>query len=179
MKNNAMSVMYESSSEKELIKMWEDIKGGNVSGVNRSLMKAIAKNEEEKRGDFCDIHQEEPLYKKRMWDSSKSDWVPFSIWDAYTMLKNGSDLIVQIWRPLDIQPEYGPLLKRWHDIDTYYLKDYLNRIIEKEKEGNEFDTERFGKIGAGIRAFRKMVQSDQQELKYEGRYDELIERRTY
>ena len=40
--------IYKESTERELIKMWEDIKGNNTEAMSRSLLKSIAKNDEDK-----------------------------------------------------------------------------------------------------------------------------------
>ena len=61
--NNEKYYSYDTNSERELIKMWEDLKGGNLQSVNRSLMKTIAQAEEVETVDVT------PLYSKQMWDS--------------------------------------------------------------------------------------------------------------
>jgi hypothetical protein len=173
MQNHPMNVMYESYSEKELIKMWEEIKGGNIEGLNHGLMKAIAKNEEVTHARIGE--EEDPLYTKRMWDSekdrgkgqAKGGWVPFCIWGAHFIVNERKEtVIVQIWRPCDIQPEYGPILKAWHSLDSSYLNEQLK---EKGREANE----KFEKMYTGIQAFREMVRQDQQELYRQGRYEEM------
>jgi len=160
------NLMYESFAERDLAKMWQEIKGGNIEGINRNLMKAIAKNEEET--ELQVISGEEPLYKKRMWDSEIGGWVPFSLWGAYSIVNDRKEtVVVQMWRPLDIQPEYGPTLKGWHSIDSSYLNEKLK---EKEDSNDKFEKM---KSFSGVQAFQEIVRQDQQELYNEGRYNEM------
>lgn len=167
MENPQINVMYESSSERDLEKMWQEIKGGNIEVINRNLMKAIAKNEEE--ATCVVIGGEDPIYTKRMWDSELGGWVPFSLWGAYFIVNERKEtVIVQVWRPLDIQPEYGPTLRGWQSIDTSYLNEKL-----KEKEDSH---DKFEKMKSGIQAFKEIVKQDQQEYYDEGRYNEMNKR---
>ena len=164
MEKNQMNVMYESSPERELIKMWEDIKGNNIEGINRNLMKSIAKNEEET--ECLVISGEDPLYTKRMWDSEIGGWVPFSLWGAYSIVNDRKEtVVVQMWRPTNIQPEYGPTLKGWHSIDSSYLNEKLKETADSNNK--------FEKMMSGIQAFKAIVKQDQQELYDEGRYSEM------
>lgn len=164
MENHKINVMYESSPERDLIKMWEDIKRNNIEGINRNLMKAIAKNEEETECQV--ICGEDPLYTKRMWDSERGGWVPFSLWGAYSIVNDRKEtVIVQIWRPTSIQPKYGPILKGWQSIDT----SYLNEKLKKKEDSND----KFSTMASGIQAFKEVVKQDQQELYNEGRYNEM------
>lgn len=158
MKNNQTNVMYESFPERELMKMWENIEGRNLDGLNNSLMKTIGKIEQE---EAVKVGQEEPLYRKRMWDTEKGEWVPFSLWGAHFIVNERKEhLVLQIWRPTDIQPKYGPTLKGWHSLDSSYLTEAL-----KEKE--------IPSKYIGSQAFREMIKQDHDELKGEGRYDDL------
>lgn len=158
MKNNQKNFIYESFPERELIKMWEDIEERNLDRLNRSLMKAIGKNEQE---EAAKVGQEEPLYRKRMWDTEKGEWVPFSLWGAHFIVNERKEpLVLQIWRPVDIQPEYGPTLKGWCSIDSSYLTEAL-----KEKE--------IPSKYIGNQSFREIIKQDYDELKGEGRYDEI------
>lgn len=172
MENNQINVVYESSPERDLIKMWEDIKGNNIEGINRNLMKAIAKNEEETECQV--ISEEDPLYTKRMWDSERGGWVPFSLWGAYSIVNDRKEIVVvQMWRPADIQPEYGPTLKGWHSLDS----SYLNEKLKETADSND----KFDKIKSfsGVQSFKEIVRQDQQELYDEGRYNEMNGYRPY
>lgn len=172
MENNQINVVYESSPERDLIKMWEDIKGNNIEGINRNLMKAIAKNEEETECQV--ISEEDPLYTKRMWDSERGGWVPFSLWGAYSIVNDRKEtVVVQMWRPADIQPEYGHTLKGWHSLDS----SYLNEKLKETADSND----KFDKIKSfsGVQSFKEIVRQDQQELYDEGRYNEMNGYRPY
>ena len=147
-----MNVMYQSLPERELIKMWQDIEGGNVEGVCDSLMKAIANNETDVK-----IGAEDPLYMMRMLNTETWQWVPFNMLDAYSIVNDRDEcLVVQIWRPTDKQPKYGPTLKGWHRMDT----SYLNKALKDKKE--KFDA----------KSWREMIQKEKEYWKYEGYPDE-------
>lgn len=164
MENIKKSPMYDSSSEKELIKMWEDIKGNNTKSLNRSLLKEIANNEQETGQE----EEREILYAKQMWDSELGEWVPFDLWGAHFIVnERKEDVQLRIYRPLTIQPEYGPVLKGWQSIDSNYLNEQL-----KEKKS---DYEKFNQFNSfsGRQAFYEIIKQDHQEYKDEGRYQEL------
>lgn len=164
MENIKNNQMYDNSSEKELIKMWEDIKGNNTKSLNCSLMKKIADNEQETIQEA----EGEILYAKQMWDSELGQWVPFDLWGAHFIVNERKEHVqLRIYRPVDIQPEDGPVLKGWQSIDSSYLNEQL-----KEKKS---DYEKFNQsnLFSGRQAFYEMVKQDRQEYKYEGRYQEL------
>jgi hypothetical protein len=163
MENIKKNPIYDSSSEKELIKMWEDIKGNNTESLSRSLMKEIAIHEEPVQEEEGDI-----LYAKQMWDSELGKWVPFDLWGAHFIVNERKENVqLRIYRPVDIQPEYGPVLKGWQSIDSSYLNEQL-----REKES---DYEKFNQFNSfsGRQAFYEMMRQDRQEYKNEGRYQEL------
>jgi hypothetical protein len=156
--------MYDSQSEKELIKMWEDIKGNNTKSLNRSLMKKIANNEQ---GPLQE-EEREILYAKQMWDSELGEWVPFDLWGAHFIVNERKEYVqLRIYRPVDIQPEYGPTLKGWQSIDSSYLNEQLKEKKVGYEKFNQFN------LFSGRQAFYEMVKQDRQEYKDEGRHQEI------
>ena len=165
MKNLSHDVIYDQNSEKELIKMWADIKGNNMSELNRNLLKAIAKNTDEKSEEEP---KEDVIYSKQMWDSEKGTWVPFDLWGAHFIVNNRNEQVqLRIYRPLDIQPEYGPILKGWQSIDSSYLNEQLREKTNPYQSYNQI------KSFSGRQAFYEMIKQDQQEYRDEGRIQEL------
>ena len=141
--NNEKYYSYDTNSERELIKMWEDLKGGNLQSVNRSLMKTIAQAEEVETVDVT------PLYSKQMWDSEVCDWVPFDLWGAHFMVNSRKEYV-------------------WHTMDSYYLNEQL-----KEKENPYDNYEQNCKSFAGRQAFKELMAQDRQEYRNEQRYEEM------
>ena len=161
--NNEKYYSYDTNSERELIKMWEDLKGGNLQSVNRSLMKTIAQAEEVETVDVT------PLYSKQMWDSEVCDWVPFDLWGAHFMVNSRKEYVqLRMYRPLSIQPEFGPPLYGWHTMDSSYLNEQL-----KEKENPYDNYEQNCKSFAGRQAFKELMAQDRQEYRNEQRYEEM------
>lgn len=135
---------------KELIKMWSDISENNVesinSNLNRRLMKAISEKEDQFKIGESDV----VMYSKQMWDSEKSVWVPFDIWGANFIVNHRKEyLVLRIFRPCNIQPEYGNSINGWFSLDS----SYLNKTLEEYPDWNE------------------IIRHDRQEAEYEGDYE--------
>jgi hypothetical protein len=163
-------VSYDSSCERDLVKMWEDIKGSNTASLNRSLMKDIAKKNEKEEEQEIIEGQGNFLYAKEMWDSEKGDWVPFDMWGAnYIINVRKEDVQLRMWQPLTIQPEYGPVLKSWQTIDSSYLNEQLR---EKSSTSNNVENP-YTMSHKGQRSFYEMIKQDHREYEYEGRYQEI------
>ncbi len=187
MEKKQENIRYESLPESELIKMWDDIQERNLDGLNRSLMKSIGKNENER--DLCGLNrslmkaigknEEEarkvgqddiPLYSKRIWNTEmivngvRGGWDNFSLRLAHLVVNERKEpLVMQIFRPTDIQPEYGPIIKGWLSFNSSFVDD-LTEMLKNKK----FVEENFGD-----KTYYEMVKQDHQELRNEGRYDEL------
>ena len=158
------NTMYDSSSEKELIKMWEDIKRNNTESLNRSLLKEIANQTEDPIVD----EENDILYAKQMWDSEIGEWVPFDLWGAHFIVNDRKeDVVLRIYRPVAIQPEYGPALRGWQSIDSSYINEQLREKKSPYEQFNQFNSI------SGFQAFSEMVKQDNQEYRQEGRYQEL------
>lgn len=158
-----LEAMYDSSDEKELIKMWEDIKGNNADSLSRNLMKAIATNEEGKESVNEDV-----LYTRQMWDSDTRAWVPFDLWGAhYIVNERKEDVQLRIYRPVSIQPEFGPTLRGWQSLDSSYLNEQLKENKNPQEKFNQHQS------FSGRQAFCEIVRQDQDEYASEGRYSEM------
>lgn len=144
--------MYYSASDKELIKMWEDINGNNIESLCRSLLKKIASHAEDPALD------EEDILDEKQMRGVIGKWEPFSLWGAHFIVNVKKEYVqVRIKRPLAIQPEYGPVLTGWQSIDSSSLNEQLNQF----------------KSFSDFQAFAEMIKQDHQEYKDEGRYQEL------
>lgn len=153
MQSNPKSINYESSTERELIKMWEDIKGNDTQSISRSLMRDIAKNTQ----GVSQETEEDVLYAKQMWDSEKEEWVAFDLWGAHYIVNyKKEDIRLRIFTPAPFQPEFEPVIWGWKTIDSSSLNEQL-----KENLISEYDD------------FYEMARQDRQEYKYEGRHQEL------
>jgi len=161
---NSFEPIYDSSSEKELIKMWSDITGKNIESLNKNLMKAMVENEEQIK-DVKDV-----MYLKQMWDSEKASWVPFDLWGAHFIVNQRKEsLALRIYRPCDIQPEFGPAIKGWHSLDS----SYLNEKLKEDKDSFEKYKSDLFKSFSGYQAFYVMVRQDREEYEREGRINEF------
>lgn len=160
--------IYKESTERELIKMWEDIKGNNTEAMSRSLLKSIAKNDEDKN----EKPEKDILYAKQMWDSEKGEWIPFDLWGAHFFVNHRKEYVaIRIYRPLAIQPECGPILRGWQSLDSSYLNEKLKETTDPYEQYNQF------KSFSGQQVFYEMIKQDQQEYKNEGRHNELPQMR--
>ncbi len=135
---------------KEIIKMWSDITENNIESINRNLNKNLMKDIAEKEDHLEDIKY--IMYSKQMWDSEKSEWVPFNLWGAYLIFNKRKEYVVlRIYAPCDIQPEFGPTIKGWRFLDS----SYLNEILEK-----------------GYKDFYVIIKQDREEYERESRINE-------
>lgn len=145
--------LYESHSEGELKKMWENIKGNNVRNLNMSLLKAIQKNEEV------------PLYSKQMFDSEKSKWVPLDLWGAHHIINHRKEnLRVRMYMALPgqvHQDEEKNLLKGWVTYDSSYLQASLKDKNPPVTEGAIKPNEKGIK---SLQYFFKHVKKDRPQL---------------
>ncbi len=122
--SNTQAHAYESYEERELEKMWEDIKGRHLDNLNRSLLKTIAKNEYDVKTENISLHS------KQMYDSKKGEWVPFDLWGAKDIINRDNETLrMRIYMPLLNQNEYGKTLMGWQSYNCSYLQESL-----KEKE---------------------------------------------
>jgi hypothetical protein len=141
---------YESSSEKELIKMWEDIKDRKIENLYPNLLKDIDKNTEFKIGE-----DKIPLYTREMWDSEEGKWVPFDLRGAHYIVNTRKEYVVlRMFRPVNIQPQYGDVLSGFQSLDSSYLNEQL-----KEKNMPAEDNSPF-KSFSGMQNFYEMVRQD-------------------
>ncbi len=160
---------YDSSCERDLIKMWEDIKGSDTTSLNRSLMKVIAKNEENEEEQKIVVGEENELFAIQMWDSEMGEWVPFSMWGANYIVNVRKEYVaIRMFQNAPVQPEYGKVLKGWLSVDSSFLNEQL-----REKESAEAENP-FNMAHKSKRSFYEMVAQDAQEYRKEGRYDELL-----
>lgn len=154
--------MYRSASEIELMKMWDDITGKNIDSLNRGLIKAIDKAENEEIQFTAKIQEEEITYANQMWDSENACWVPFDLWGAHFIINQRKEyLALRIYRPCAVQPEYGPTIKGWHSLDSSYLNEQLKDVKTPKENGFE--------SFAGYQAFYEMIRQDRKEYEAEGR----------
>lgn len=162
---NVMEPMYYSYSEKELVKMWDDINGKNFESLNKNLMKAIEK--EENKSHIEEL--KEIMYSKQMWDSEKGAWIPFDLWGAHFIINQRKEyVLLRIYRPCDVQPEFGPTIKGWHTLDSSYLNDQLKEGKTPEEKYSPY------KSFSGRQSFYEMIKQDKQEYIDEGRIDESL-----
>lgn len=163
MENVKNNQIYDNSDEKELIKMWEDIKGTNIDSLNCSLMKAIAEN----------VVVGEPVneilaYSMRIWDSERGDWVPFDLWTAHYIINELKEyLALQIFCPASVQPQLDPTLWGWHSLDSSYLNEKLKEKENPLKKFNQL------KSLSERKTFCKLIKQYHDEYRSEGRYYEL------
>lgn len=159
---------YDRSSEKELMKIWSDITRKNFNSLNKNLMKDISEKEEVKSSPK---EIKKVIYQKQMWDSGKNEWVPFDLWGAHFIVNHRKEYVVlRIYRPCNIQPEFGPTIKGWHSLDS----SYLNEQLREDKDPSIGTLSENFKSFLGYKGFNAMIKQDRQEYEKENRILEIV-----
>lgn len=158
---NTSKSLYDRSSEKELIRTWEDIKENNFESLNKSLLKTISEKEEP------GAQPQYELYSKQMWDSKKGSWVPFSLWGAHFIVNERKEYLqLRIYRPCKFQSEFGPTIIGFQTLDSSYLNEKLKEHDIPDDKYKCFQS------FAGYQAFYEIVKQDKREYAREGRMTE-------
>jgi hypothetical protein len=119
-------------------------------------MKSIAQNEADQYRIDYEAMDSIPLYSKQMWDSEVGRWVEFSLWGAHYIVNSRKEhVVLRIYRPLAIQPEFGPTLKAWQSLDSTYLNEQL-----KEKENPYESYEKNCRELEGNQAWKEIIRQD-------------------
>lgn len=149
---------YESIPERNLEKMWENIKGRDCDKLSRNLLKSIAKNSDTVQT------QDIPLPAKEMWDSSTSSYVPFDPWGAaYIINEKKEELLMRIFMALPNQNEEGEVLRGWQ---KYNCSSLMETLKKKDIRPNK-------QVALSLQNWREMVRQDHKALRDECRYSEL------
>lgn len=141
------------------------IKDKKSRASNDSLMRAIERAKSRGSDEVSNVKIDDgdiAINSKEMWDSEKGSWVPFDLWGAHFIVNERREyLAVRIYRPSDIQPENGPIVKGWHSMDT----SYMNEQLKEDRSCLEKYTEHLHKSFVGYKEFREMVRQDRIEEK--------------
>jgi hypothetical protein len=161
MTNKLGNVLYKDTSERELENMWEDIKGNNITNLNRSLLKDIDKNDTQVKTESL------PVYRKEMYDSEEGEWVPFDIRGAsYIINERNEKLRMRMMMPMPSYNEFGALIYSWKPYDSSYLQSTLKDKTYKVPKLAPVHSQ-------DIQEWLQMIKQDHQEYRDEGRYDEI------
>ena len=175
MNNIEKSKIYTDLPERELEHMWEEIKGNTNKNSNRNLMKDISIHEIDSNSDI-------QTHTKEIWDSKTAQYIPFDIWKAYEIVNEKKEkLVMRSYEPASYQPEYGVTLYGWKKYECPYLENYLTekedlmeRMLPKNKSMNELKNWlSLPEDQLSQEDWRKMHDQEDQEYRYEGRYDEI------